>query len=153
MKENTFRTIGNKSSQLKLLLLSGFLFFIFLFFLFFEYSTTILFLLFIELAVSIFVNRFFSKFYDLKIENEVLIVENIWEKNQYNLRDLIDIRRFDFVFPYPYNPFLRFVFKDKKEIITKLQNAPKIYLSKGGIAFYISNLKNELIISSYSASI
>ena len=148
MKKTTFVTIGNKTGQQKLILLSGFLFFIFLLFLIFEYSNAALFLLLIEISISLFVNRFFSKFYDLKIDNETVIVENIWEKKQFNLNEIIDITIFEFVFPYPFNPFIKFVLKNKKVVITKLQNASKIYLSKGGIVFYIDNLKKDLLTNS-----
>lgn len=136
---------GNKNNQKILLVISGVLSLFFLAFLFYEFSGWMFFLCLIELGMFIYVNYFYSKMYDLRIENDTITIENIWRKENHELSDLLDIRQFEFIFPYPFNPFLKFIFKNKKEIICQLQTATKINLTKGGMDFYVANLKKEFI--------
>jgi len=137
--------IGNKYGQIGVVILSITLFFIFLYFLIFEFSIAMLSLLFIEVVFSIFINYSFSKYFDVAIENEIIVFKNIWRVKQYSQKDLLKIELSNTIFPYPFNPFLVLRFKNGINVYSKIKNPHKTYLSKGGINLYISNLEDQLL--------
>jgi hypothetical protein len=122
-----------------------FLFLVFLGFLFLEYSSYMLLLIFIDATITFFLNLFISKIYEVRIEQKNIIFKNMWKKVDYTLDEVMDIRLVHFVVPYPFNPYLKFVLKNKRGYVAIIPNRMRYYLSGGGINRYIGILKEKAI--------
>jgi hypothetical protein len=145
MEERFLFTKGCKVLQQVVLFCTAILLLIFLLFLFFQYSYSMLLLVFVCAAVTFFLNLFIGRIYEIRIEEKSIVIENMWRKAHYPLAELIDIRLVHFVVPYPFNPYLKFVLKNKEGYVGVIPNRMKYYLSGGGIGKYINNLKDKLI--------
>lgn len=145
MGENFLFTKGCKVRQQVVLLCTAFLLLIFLLFLFVQYSYSMLLLVFIDAVITILLNLFIGRIYEIRVEEKAIIIENMWRKVRYPLEELMDIRLVHFAVPYPFNPYLKFVLKNNKVYVAIIPNRMKYYLSGGGIGRYISNLKEKLI--------
>lgn len=92
------------------------------------------------LLISLF-NFFFRNFYDVKINSDSIVLENLWRTKDLPIKELIDIKPLYFIFPYPFNPYLKLLFKRHRQIYTKVSNPIIVHLSKGGLTAYIDSLK------------
>ncbi len=104
-----------------------------------------LWLVFIDLIVSFCINVLFGKLYEIKVNSTEIEIENNWSKVKISLEQLDDIRLIRFIFYYPINPYMKFVFKNGKAYTATIPNRGKKYLAPGGIEQYIADLKAELI--------
>lgn len=148
MAEKLYFTKGCKFHQQATLFCTIFVLLIFILFLRLEYSRPMLWIVFINAAIAILLNLCFGKLYEIRAEGETIIIENMWKKAQYRTQDLIDIHLVHFLVYYPFNPYLKFVFTDKKEFVAVMPQRFKNYLSYGGIDRYINNLKEKLSVPS-----
>ena len=143
---------GVKNVQFLFFILTGLISLFFLGFLFLEQTLFMLVFSIMVIIVFTLFNYYLSSFYNIKIDDGIITIENIWKTHNYLLKDLIDIKRVKFILPYPINPYIKFEFRDKKVFFTKA-NPYKIYMTKGGIGAYISNLKNEYLSRPYSEAL
>jgi len=134
-----------KFNQRMSILVSIFIFFIFLFFLITKYNSEMLFLFCVMVPILFYLNFFQRRFFDITIENELITIENIWERKTFSLDKLQNIKQYDFLLPTLFNPFLKFEIKGQKNIITQIPNIIHIYFSKGGLDDYILKLNDDLI--------
>jgi hypothetical protein len=144
MKERIF-TKNCKFRQQTTLFITGFMLFIFIIFLFTQFSSNTLILFFIDITVSFFINFLVGKLYEIEINFSDIYIENMWGKANLPLEQLDDIRLIHFMFYYPFNPYIKFVFKNGKSYSAISPNRLKNYLSTGRIDRYMINLKAELI--------
>jgi len=135
---------GNKAGQIRLLVLSGILFFVFLVFLILLFSIPILTLFILQIIFSLCIHWAYGKCFDVWITNEAIVFENIWKKRQYERKNLKEIRLAATIFPYPFNPFLTFRFNNRVKVYSKIDNPRYTYLSKGGIGLYIADLEEKI---------
>ena len=135
---------GCKFDQQLLLLFSVVLLIINLFFLFFQYSDSTLILVALHLIVLIGLIFIIAKLHQIRISDNKILINNMWQKRQYPVEELVDIRLVHFVIPYPLNPYIKFVFKDGREYITAIPHPIKHYLF-GGINGYINYLKTQVM--------
>lgn len=147
--ETHFKTEHIKFSQQILLFLSILIFILFLYYLVYEFSKSMLILFLIALPILFFVNYFQRHFYDISIENDSILLDNIWGKKTIPLSLLRDIKQYEFILPLLANPFLQFKVEGQGKIITQVPFIIREYLKAGGINAYIKKLKEELICENY----
>ena len=145
MEEKIFSSRTIKGNQLLILCFTTLFVVVDLIFSIIEFNLAMLVMFILFLNVTFFLNYFTRKIFEVNIRNGVITVENIWSKRNYPLSELSDIRLVKFTLPFIFNPYIKIILKDKKEILTIIPNRIKIYFSKGGVKNYIINLKNELL--------
>jgi hypothetical protein len=145
-----FKTKAIKLGQQLFIIFSGLLIVIDLLFLIFSFSLSMLLLFSIHLCVTVFLNYSFGKIYSIKISNKIITIENTWRKINYPLDSLKNITVISFVFLYPFNPYLKFEFIDGRDFAAMVENRFKVYLAKGGMETYISNLKEILLTENHT---
>jgi len=140
-----FKTNGNRERQIALLSVSLLMFVIFLIFLILEFSGTVLVLFILSSAIFFIANFYYKKFYDIEIGEDIVNVRNVWKTKKYPVDSLKKIEQLIFFFPYPFNPFIEFTFNRNEKIATRLPNYKKIHFSKGGMHFYLKNLRGQIL--------
>jgi hypothetical protein len=113
-------TLGTKEGQAILFFISITLVIIFLFFFLFEQSFSMLVLFLIEVTLLFIANFSFRNFYDVKVKDKNLILENFWGNIRVPRKELTNISSHIFFFPYPQNPFVGLHFINAKKITSKL---------------------------------
>jgi hypothetical protein len=113
-------THGTKEGQAILFSISIALVIIFLSFFLFDQGFSMLVLFVIEITLLFIANFSFKNFYDVKMKDEYLILENFWGNIRVPRKELTKISSHVFFFPYPQNPFIDLHFINAEKITTKL---------------------------------
>ncbi|HEY4062748.1 MAG TPA: hypothetical protein VGM30_12655 [Puia sp.] len=148
MVEVSLITKECKIIQRVVLLCTAFLLLIFLLFLFVKYSYGMLSLVFIDVVSTVLLNLFIGKIYEIRIEGDEIVTENIWKKVHYPVGEIMDVRLVHFAISYPFNPYFKLVLRNKREFVAIIPDRMKYYLSRGGIDRYIKEIKDKLMVMS-----
>lgn len=97
----------------------------------------------IVLVVLVATNLLVSTQYRVQKEGNQIVIENMWRRKTYDVGDLLEIRLVKFVIPYPFNPFVKFSFRDGKSFIGSIPRAFFIYFGRGGIGEYLDDLRQQ----------
>ena len=100
----------------------------------------------IIVAVMIAVNFLAALLHQVRRDGQTVIVENIWYRTTYPIESLMEIRLMKFIFPYPFNPYIKFVFKDGKSFQGVIPLAMVVYL-RTGIEKYLEDVRNQWLTS------
>jgi hypothetical protein len=90
-------------------------------------------------------NLLASTLYKVQKEDKKTVVENMWRKKVYPIEALVEIRLLKFIVPYPFNPFVKFIFNDGKSFTGSISNALFIYLREGGIRRYLEKVRQQWV--------
>lgn len=134
-----FRTHGTKEGQALIIVLTALMTLCFLLFFFFTPTLNMGIMLLLEIIIVVFINYHLRSYFDICINDDQFILENIWGKKSYPLSEFISIKKKTFPFPYPFNPFLVLTTKEAAFTI-RMDNAKTLHLLKDGIDKYIMNL-------------
>lgn len=103
----------------------------------------------IVIAVMVAVNFMAAILYKVRKEGQTIIVENVWRRMTYSVESLVEIRLVKFVIPYPFNPYVKFVFSDGKSFQGVIPLAAIVYL-RPGINRYLEGLREQWLTPSRS---
>lgn len=95
------------------------------------------------------VNLMIAILYKVRKEGQTIIVENVWGRTTYSVEFLIEIRLVKFIIPYPFNPYVKFVFTNGKSYQGVIPLAAIVYL-RPGINRYLEDLREQWLTRSRS---
>jgi hypothetical protein len=133
-------TNGCRIKQQATLVLMGFLLLVFLLFLLFQFSPAMLLLVVIAGGILVPLNIAFSRIYQIQVDGNKIAIENMWKRVGYSAEDVLQVRMVRFVCPYPFNPYIKFIFKDGNSYIGVIPNRLKYYLASGGIDRFLREI-------------
>src|SRR6185312_14740260 len=103
----------------------------------------------IVIAVMVAVNFMAAILYKVRKEGQTIVVENVWRRSTFPIESLIEIRLVKFILPYPFNPYVKFVFSNGKSYQGVIPLAAIVYL-RPGIDQYLEGLREQWLARSHS---
>lgn len=134
-----------KTGQVIFVLFSVVLIIADLLFLMFDYSNEILLVVLITVCFIGVGNYIQNDFYEIDISDEIIVIQNVWRKKTFDLKDLLDIRKYNYPLPIPMDSFIEFKIKGQGKIISQVQPSLSDYVKIDGMNKYIQELRNELV--------
>ena len=140
-KKNYVFTKDCQFRQQLILGLTGFISLVCILSVFYEHALWALLTSFIVIVVMFATNFLVAKLYRIQKKEQTVVIENIWRRMTYPIESLIEIRLVKFAFPYPFNPYVKFVFKDGKSFQGAIPLAAIVYFQPG-IDQYLKELRD-----------
>jgi hypothetical protein len=94
-------------------------------------------------AGMIAMNFLLATLYNVRKEESLVLIENLWRKTNYPIEALLEVRSLKFVLPFPFNPYVKFIFSDGKSFIGMIPHPLIVYLRRGGIRQYLENVREQ----------
>jgi hypothetical protein len=103
----------------------------------------------ILIAVMVAVNFLAAILYKIRKEGQTFVVENVWRRSVFPVESLVEIRLVKFILPYPFNPYVKFIFTNGKSYQGVIPLAAIVYL-RTGIDRYLEDLREQWLARSRS---